>query len=131
MCSGSGIGFNVNQTMSTGGSLPSVNALQATGTGISYALSGTIGDAGTVGNVPGAELSMWICTSALVNGLCPAANSYWAALTTASGTVAWSSFIRVGAAPLTSPPMISNVLFKVTGSTETMSWDFCVDSFSL
>jgi hypothetical protein len=115
-CWGSGFGVNVGQAMGSMTNTP----IAATGTGISYALSGFTSAPG------GMRMTLKVGTT-----------SYCATLTAASGTVPWASFMETcyntppGAALTGAPTMLSDIEFTIeSGAVGAAATDYniCVTS---
>ena len=115
---GAGIGLNLNQAMATSSTSPPIDAFQATGSGISYALSGLSSGARLIiDNSPNY----------------PTVVDYCAAISNASGTLPWSMFNtkcwdNSGTALTAAPAMAHHVQVQVYATSMAGSFNFCVTS---
>jgi hypothetical protein len=116
---GAGIGFNLNQAMSTSTAMTAINTYTPTGVGISY----------TVSSLPpqGLRLAIGDYVSATQG------TDYCAILSTTSGTVPWAAFNskcydNTGTF-LSGPPVNPiHMEFQIPSGTVAEPFDFCVDS---
>jgi hypothetical protein len=115
---GAGIGLNLNQATATSSTSPPINAFQATGTGINYALSGiSTGARLIIDNSPNY----------------PTVVDYCAPITAASGTIPWAMFNakcwdNSGTALSAAPTMAHHVQVQVFATATAGSFNFCVTS---
>jgi hypothetical protein len=115
---GAGIGLNLNQAMAMSSTSPPINALQATGSGINYTLSGlTTGARLIIDNSPNY----------------PTVVDYCAPITAASGTIPWATFNtkcwdNSGTALTAAPTMAHHVQIQVFATATAGSFNFCVTS---
>jgi hypothetical protein len=114
---GAGIGFNLNQMMATSSASPQINPFTATGSGISYTLS-SFASAGGM--------------RVIVD---QGGTDYCAPITSAMGTVKWSSFNTKcwdnSGTMLSGAPMATHINFQVNSATSgPASFNFCVTAVS-
>jgi hypothetical protein len=113
---GAGIGFNLNQAMATSSTSPPINTFAATGSGITYTLSAFASTGG-----------MRIIVD-------QGGTDYCAPITSASGTVKWSSFNTKcwdnSGTVLSGAPTATHINFQVNSGMSTGSFNFCVTAVS-
>ena len=115
---GAGIGLNLNQAMAMSSASPPINAFQATGSGINYALSGlSTGARLIIDNSPNY----------------PTVVDYCAPISAASGTIPWAMFNtkcwdNSGTSLSAAPTMAHHVQVQVFATSTAGSFNFCVTS---
>jgi hypothetical protein len=123
---GAGVGFNLNQTQSTGcASMPvDTFTVPAGSVGVSYSLS----------NLPAGGVRLEIGNSATSASGTATGTDYCATLTAASGFIPWAQFnsqcwVNTAGDFLTGvPTAVTHINFGLPSGATTGSFNFCVDS---
>ncbi len=123
---GAGIGFNLNQTQSTGCTSTPVNAftVPAGSVGVSYSLS----------NLPPGGVRLEIGNGATSASGTATGTDYCATLTAASGTIPWAQFnsqcwVNTPGDFLSGPPTApTHINFGLPSGAAASAFNFCVDS---